>query len=601
MATAAETNDGKEGPIPIHDLFKPGAVFEIEIEEELPPREFMVGPLALKDLIANRPKVDAPFVLAQLKVDLGFRKERRHRIIKDTIGFVRKRGAKEETYEQRLKKAMEQGKAEAASWGKIEINGHEATLFSMDWDFLVGTMGAAVGQTFFEAGDHAGKENELFIGVFSSAGARQDEGNPGLIQMPRMARIIDRFKSRKNNDAPYVAVLSGNVWGGIFASSAPLGDVVVALAGTDCGFAGRNVIEGYSGKKIPEEAQSVEAHLVHRNVDLLVDDEKHLVKWLSDFERLTHLARQKHHSQLEAGTPTIPMKNVVVELGKGDRRERLYEKFWDLRKNPDRPDGEFLIENVFDESVPLYSKVVTDTLIHYPGIIASLARIDQQVFMVIADQPSYQKRGETVVKVPSSPTPVDYEYAQRMLKLGERLGVPVISFVDTLGAKPTLEAEYAGQGRRIANSTSFFNSYKYPVMTYITGIGGSGGAVGTMGIFDSLCMGSDSQLYVAEPASAASIVYKTHKPTVDQIKDTIVSLRPTAQEQLERRLIDRVIQMPHYVVKRDIETTAAFRQDIIQNYPQLALLQRQGKLERRRDRRMKKMEGMPVTLHNPEE
>lgn len=184
-----------------------------------------------------------------------------------------------------------------------------------------------------------------------------------------------------------------------------------------------------------------------------------------------------------------------------------------------------------------------------------------------------------------------------MEEFGERLGVPVISFIDTLGAKPTLEAEYAGQSREIARSTQAGNTYKYPFLTYIVGVGGSGGAIGTMGISDNVSMLSDSHLYVAEPSSAASIVYSTSKPTVDQIKDTIVSLRPTAHDQKELGLIDDVINVPGGKAKRDLGTVAAIRNHIIHTFPKFAEMAHHRKLEHHRDKKMKDLEGMPLEPH----
>jgi acyl-CoA carboxylase subunit beta len=559
----------------------------------------VIGHMPLAELMENRPKVNAPEVLAKIKVKLGFGKERRFRVVNDTINFIRKKGNTTETYEDRMKKAREQGKAEAASWGTIRLNGRNSTFFGTDWDYLYGTLGSAVGETYVESIIHARKEKQMHVAVFSSAGARQDEGAEGLFQMPRMVREISSTTKRSEHDSPHVAVLSDQVWGGISASVVPMADVIVGLKGTDFGFAGPKVIEGYTKQKVEKGAQSVEANYIHRNVDMLFDNEDHFLDWLKDFENITaHARRNKSthaHTSDSQNLPAQPSQHVENDVI--DRRQKLYEQFLDLRDNPDRPDGEYLMKSITEDFVPLYSVIEIKNRKHYPAIIAGLGKIDNEVFLLIADQPSYQKRADNIKKISSSPTPADYEYAQRMLEFGERLGVKVISMVDTLGAKPTLEAEYNGQSRQIAKSTCSINTYPNPVYTIVTGLGASGGAVGTMGIMDNLAVVSDGMITVAEPTSSASIIYKTPTPAEDQVKDTIEGMKITAQELLERRLIDTVIPMPGGKAGRNDETIAAIKNHIIRTNNDFAGLT-SAKLERKRDRKMSSdKKSMPLTLH----
>ena len=130
---------------------------------------------------------------------------------------------------------------------------------------------------------------------------------------------------------------------------------------------------------------------------------------------------------------------------------------------------------------------------------------------------------------------------ERMLEMGERLHLPALFVTDTLGAKPTLESERRGQSRAIARSILKGIDYSEPVISLVAGALGSGGGLATTPMADHVMMLEKAMAYVAEPRSAASILYKTPKPTHDQVRTTLATMRSTAQDQLGLGLIDEVI------------------------------------------------------------
>ena len=172
----------------------------------------------------------------------------------------------------------------------------------------------------------------------------------------------------------------------------------------------------------------------------------------------------------------------------------------------------------------------------------------------------------------------------RMLDIGTRLRLPALFITDTLGAKPTLESERRGQSRAIAQSILKGIDYAEPVISLVTGALGSGGGLATTPMADHVMMLAKAMAYVAEPRSAASILYKTATPSHDQIRTTLATMRSTARDQLELGLIDEVIDED----PNPYETAGRVHASILRAYVELADLS-----ERRlRARRLERIRGL---------
>jgi acetyl-CoA carboxylase carboxyl transferase subunit beta len=169
---------------------------------------------------------------------------------------------------------------------------------------------------------------------------------------------------------------------------------------------------------------------------------------------------------------------------------------------------------------------------------------------------------------------------ERMLDIGERLHLPALFVTDTLGAKPTLESERRGQSRAIARSILKGIDYPGPVISLVTGALGSGGGLATTPMADHVMMLEKAMAYVAEPRSAASILYKTPNPTVDQIRTTLETMRSTASDQLELGLIDEVVpeDCNPYVTAERVHAA------ILRSYVELADLSERRLRSRRQER-----------------
>lgn len=587
---------------------------------DLSPKPSASNPASADILLRDRPEINPGIIIANIKAKTGFRElpaSRSLQIAQDLIGLKRHLpGGVVETYDDKLRREEQKGHKEAAAVGLARIGDKEVVLFAMHWDFMAGSLGVVAGEKFKQALELATKRKLPFVGIYSSSGIRQQENFAGLVQMQRMEYLLQRFKTITKQ--PSVSVLIGQVWGGISASVVPKSDISVALAGTNYGFAGPRVIAAYEGKPVPEGAQSAEANIINRNLDVLVKDEEELLtyleKFLGNFEgshaKLTannipkpeaiiensNLNRSftfggGFSSALESEKPTDATGAVelIPESQPAAKQESLYEIYEKLRRDPQRVDTQFLLENVFSDSIRLYNGFAADGILRYPAIIAAIGKLGPQPFLVIGNQPSYQRFEGKIIKIPASPTPSDFKYMRRILRMGESLDLPVVFFTDTLGAKPTLESEEAGQSREISETILDGINYKHPVISIVTGVLGSGGGLATTPMVDYMGMLKKALACVAEPRSAASILYSTPSPTDKQVEDTLKSMSATAEDQLRLGLADEVISesADPYITAFNI------RDSIIKAYLALAALS-ERKRASRRDDRMRNLRGLQV-------
>jgi acetyl-CoA carboxylase carboxyl transferase subunit beta len=171
-------------------------------------------------------------------------------------------------YSDRLKEA--QGKTEEQDAIIVAhglIGGLKAVVAAFNFDFMGGSMGAAVGEGLVTASDLAVKERAALIAVPASGGARMQEGILSLMQMPRTVIAVDRVKEA---GLPFIVLLTDPTTGGVSASFAMLGDIHVSEPGAQIGFAGARVIEETIREKLPEGFQRAEYLLDHGIVDVVI-------------------------------------------------------------------------------------------------------------------------------------------------------------------------------------------------------------------------------------------------------------------------------------------------------------------------------------------
>lgn len=173
-----------------------------------------------------------------------------------------------ETYAQRLERAREStGLDEALITGVGSILERRAVFGAMDSGFIMASMGSALGERFCRAASDAIRERVCFVCFAASGGARMQEGTVALMQM---AKTADAVREMNEAGVPFISVLTDPTTGGVYASFASLGDVILAEPGANIGFAGKRLIESALKVKLPEGFQSAEYQFENGFVDRIV-------------------------------------------------------------------------------------------------------------------------------------------------------------------------------------------------------------------------------------------------------------------------------------------------------------------------------------------
>ncbi len=181
----------------------------------------------------------------------------------DPLGFKDKK-----SYKERLKQARENsGASEAISIYRGTIEGKRVVVAIMNFDFIGGSMGSVVGERFFRACQLAKEEGTPFVVITSSGGARMQEGIYSLMQMAKTVFGVNMLKSFS---IPYIVVLTNPTMGGVSASFAFLGDIIIAEPKALIGFAGPRVIEQTIKQNLPEGFQKSEFLLEKGMIDMVV-------------------------------------------------------------------------------------------------------------------------------------------------------------------------------------------------------------------------------------------------------------------------------------------------------------------------------------------
>jgi acetyl-CoA carboxylase carboxyl transferase subunit beta len=173
------------------------------------------------------------------------------------------------SYRDRLEENKKNsGLEEAAITGEATVGGHPAIFVVMDFSFMGGSMGSVVGEKILRASEMALETKRPLITVASSGGARMQEGIFSLMQMARVSASIAKLKE---NGVLFISVLADPTFGGVTASFAMLGDIIIAEPRSLIGFAGPRVIEQTIKQQLPEDFQRAEFLLEHGLIDKVLD------------------------------------------------------------------------------------------------------------------------------------------------------------------------------------------------------------------------------------------------------------------------------------------------------------------------------------------
>ena len=435
-------------------------------------------------------------------------------------------------YEEKVKSLKEKtGLSEAVVTGKASIEGNPAVIAVCDGRFLMASMGQVVGEKITRAVERATKEQLPVIIFACSGGARMQEGIVSLMQMAKTAAALKR-----HSDAGllYVSVLTDPTTGGVTASFAMLGDVILAEPKALIGFAGPRVIEQTIGEKLPKGFQRSEFLLEHGFIDRIVERK----------EMRTVLGNilQMHHT---AQNPVIQKPVQTVEKERQSVQEKdAWERVTISRKN-DRPVGQDYIRILFSDFLEFHGDRCygDDT-----AIIGGIARFAGIPVTVIA-QAKGKSTKENVAHHFGMPSPEGYRKALRLMKQAEKFKRPILLFVDTPGAFCGIEAEERGQGEAIARNLFEMSSMKVPVLSVVIGEGGSGGAL-ALAVADEVWMLENAIYSVLSPEGFASILWKDSK----RASEAAEVMKLTAADLKKLGVIEAVIAEPEVYTEETMQS-----------------------------------------------
>ena len=435
-------------------------------------------------------------------------------------------------YEEKVKSLKEKtGLSEAVVTGKASIEGNPAVIAVCDGRFLMASMGQVVGEKITRAVERATKEQLPVIIFACSGGARMQEGIVSLMQMAKTAAALKR-----HSDAGllYVSVLTDPTTGGVTASFAMLGDVILAEPKALIGFAGPRVIEQTIGEKLPKGFQRSEFLLEHGFIDRIVERK----------ETRTVLGNilQMHHT---AQNPVIQKPVQTVEKERQSVQEKdAWERVTISRKN-DRPVGQDYIRILFSDFLEFHGDRCygDDT-----AIIGGIARFAGIPVTVIA-QVKGKSTKENVAHHFGMPSPEGYRKALRLMKQAEKFKRPILLFVDTPGAFCGIEAEERGQGEAIARNLFEMSSMKVPILSVVIGEGGSGGAL-ALAVADEVWMLENAIYSVLSPEGFASILWKDSK----RASEAAAVMKLTAADLKKLGVIEAVIAEPEVYTEETMQS-----------------------------------------------
>jgi acetyl-CoA carboxylase carboxyl transferase subunit alpha len=258
------------------------------------------------------------------------------------------------------------------------------------------------------------------------------------------------------------------------------------------------------------------------------------------------------------------VKELEIKLEK--TKNEVYQNLsrWQevqLSRHPDRPQTLEYIEQICDEFIEMHGdRTVKDD----KAIIGGFATLGGQTVMIIGHQKGKNTK-ERQYRNFGMANPEGYRKALRLMKLAEKFNKPVISFIDTMGAYPGLEAEERGQGEAIARNLLEMSVLKVPILCFIIGEGASGGALG-IGIGDKVYMLEHTWYSVISPESCSSILWRSW----DFKEKAAECLKLTSKDMFANKLIDGVVPEPLGGAHRNMEVMAqTIKDQVIKDLSQL--------------------------------
>ncbi|KAB2594347.1 carboxyl transferase domain-containing protein [Streptomyces arboris] len=395
-------------------------------------------------------------------------------------------------YDAARERAAERtGEDESVVYGTGVVGERECVLLSFEFGFLGGSLGRLTGDRLEAAYELALARRLPLLALVATGGSRMQEGMVALTQLQRVAAASTRLRAA---GLPQIAVVRDPTTGGGWATVGAGADVVLALPGAQVGFAGSRV-------RPPDAdpyAYGAEGQFAAGQVDAVVPAGE-LPGTVGLWLRALGTGSRAPHDP----PPAAPLPRARPSSASGlpaSGREAV-----ERARSPQRPRAEVYLADYFTVRLPLHGDRCGST---DPGLLTGFGlRADGQPVAYVAQC--------------GTPTrPAGYRAAARTIRLADRLGVPVLTLVDTPGAANDAEAERAGAGAAIADTFAALAAARVPVTTLVIGEGGSGGAL-ALAAPGNTHVTADSYFSVIAPELAAAILKRPPEETgatADQLR-----------------------------------------------------------------------------------
>lgn len=422
-------------------------------------------------------------------------------------------------YRHRLLTLREEtGESDALVTGFARLDEQEIAIAALDFAFLGGSMGVVVGEKLVRIAERARDKHLPLITISASGGARMQEGMLSLMQMAKTSAAIQRLKSAS---CLYVSILAHPTTGGVFASFANLGDLLIAEPGALIGFAGPRVAEQVTGQKLPEGSHTAEFLYTHGMIDAVVDRREQR-EWLGRTLKImaaprSGFQRRGRRFRPPRGGTDLPAWDAVQRARASDRMTSV----------------DFL-QRILGDLVELHGDRSSGD---DPAVVAGIGTLDGKAIAVVALERGHLE--DRLLRNDGRPYPEGYRKARRVMELAERLRFPLITLIDTPGAYPGVEAEERGLASELATSLARMSTLRTPIVSAVIGEGGSGGAL-ALAVADRVLMLESAIYSVIAPEGAATILYRD----VARAPEVSAKLKLTALELKRLDVIDEVVPEP---------------------------------------------------------
>ena len=459
----------------------------------------------------------------------------------DVLSFVDSK-----PYTDRISDAQRKtGQKSGALYGKATLDGLPLVIAAVDFNFIGGSMSGAVGEAITLAAELALDTRTPLLVISASGGARMQEGCISLMQMAKTSQAVARLAEE---GVLFISLLTDPTYGGVSASYATLGDVLISEPGAHIGFAGPSVIEQTIHQQLPDGFQTAEFLVENGMLDIVEPREslRRTIRNLLEVHGAAEAARGASGKDRAGRLPSAEGSAPVEDPDQLQVRDP-----WDvvqLARHIDRPRMLDLVGFAFDD----FHELRGDRLFGEDrAIIGGIGRLGDLAVMVIGQQKGHTTN-EMLEHNFGMPQPDGYRKGMRLMRYAARFGLPLITIVDTPGAYPGIEAEERGQSVAISESIMLMSRLPVPIVTVVAGEGGSGGAL-ALATSDRVLMMENAYYSVISPEGCSTILFKDAAAA----PRAAAALRITSPELLRLGVMDAVVPEPEGGAQEDPSAAGA--------------------------------------------